>query len=322
MNFSKSYRLWLTGVATLIAVGCTTSNYSHPEILLKGPQGAFLAVHFMETKEGPLVVGTESKLASRDTLSDQAALNFSSTGFTQVSQQDVCIELICWNLWLYEPAATHSTDKIISEINMKIRKAFELLPDQMQKSEPYRLEVYLVPPGRAFQDTVENTNSGLDELKFAIHHDFAVPVSNRELRSYQARQADMLSTLVHEFVHFALLKAGYYEDPFSYASIVHSEAMGKCYGQLSYLRILDSDSKATHITIIDEKPKNVTFHKNESGSWDANDHFAAILKKEFIEAGSKSISDNMIVLSARDEREINIIKNNCDKLLAGNVEIN
>lgn len=321
MTLVKLCRLGLMFLIAVVSVSCTSGNYSHPAFLLEQPEAGYLAVGFREIEGNLLVVRTESKLAPRDGSSDPTTLDFSDNGFKQVSEQDTCIQLICWNLWLYEPAATQSTDEVVSEVDAKIRKAFELLPKSMEANEPYRLDVYLVPPNRAFYDKIENMTSGINELKFAVQHDIDAPSSNRALRTYQETQALSVSTLVHEFIHFIQLKTDYYEEPSSYAAVAHQEALAKCYGHLSFLRVLDSDSKVSLVALLDQKPKHITYRRTDTGTWDANDLFTSVLKKEFIEAGSKSVVGNQIILSARDELEIGIIEDTCEKLLAGEIEI-
>lgn len=321
MKLGKLCRSSLTGIIAFVSLSCTTSTYTLPDRLIENSGTGIHTVGFTETDGVPMVVRAQTKLVPKVTAKNYPGLNFSSAGFKQVSEQAICIELICWDLWFYEPAKTQTTDMVIAEVNAKLQKAFSVLPATLRGREPYRLEVYLVPPDSAFHDGIENRKVGINKLKYAIHHGFYLPVTNRARRNYEEIQALSISTLVHEFVHFALLKTDYYEKHSAYPSVVHGEMLGKCYEYLSFLKLLDRDSKVSLIAYPDTKPKTVTHKGLDTATWDANDFLISLLRDKFVEAGSTSVVGNQIFLSARDDLEIGIIERTCNRLLAGEIEI-
>lgn len=319
----KLCRSSFTAIIAFISLGgCATSIYTLPDQLIDAPGTGIHTVGFTETDGVPMVVRAQTKLVPKAKLTNDPALNFSSAGFKQVSEQALCIEIVCWDLWFYESAKTTTTDLVIAEVNTKLKKAFGVLPARLKGREPYRLEVYLVPPDRAFEDKIENIKTGISKLKYAIHHSFELPETNRGRRNYEEIQALSISTIVHEFVHFSLLKTDYYETHSAYPSLVHGELMGKCYEYLSFLKILDGDSRAVLIAYLDQKPNTVTHKNMDTASWDANDFLTSLLKDKFVEAGSTAVVGNHLILSVRDEMEINILENTCKGFSSGKLKIN
>jgi len=243
-----------------------------------------------------------------------------SERFKQTDNQVSCVELVCWRLWLYtQTEGNQFQPSVITELNSKLAKAFEALPLSMGQDDPYRMDIYLVPLSYGFEDNIEDRGRGLAKLKYAIHHDTQIPKTNRALLQFQEQQAISISTLVHELVHFALLKIDYYEVHSSYPSVFHGETIAKCYEYLGFLNTLDADSKVLLTAHLNTKPKSITHKSLETATWDANDYLNELLKNRLLVSGSGSVIGNQISISKRDSIEIKVLHTVCEELLAQKV---
>ena len=261
------------------------------------------------------IVGIESRLSAQSQQEPLITLDFQSQEFTASTERAKCIAGHCWQIIVYDENSLMQTTAVVERFETKLSQALQALPDMLFGTPPFVLKIYLVPPSRQFDDMYKVTDVSQRNFGIAIHLDGELPLSRRQQRAFDEREAMAVAAVIHEFIHFASLQNDLYENPWALSAAAHMEALAKCYENWSFLTTLDEDSKVQHSILFDPlaqtKPDR---HELAQAHGRATEYLAHKIKQSFAAMASPTLFANQTLLSASNTQEQRLLLNICRDL--------
>lgn len=300
-----------------LLVGCTTPVSTG--IITESDGGGHAVVSSI--REGQLeVTGVRSELVATSQSSSAGVLDFQASAFKPTTKHPQCSAGHCWQLFVYDEGEARLAQDVIARFADKLPVALNALPDTLRGRPPFVLKVYLVPPSRAFNATYKVVGRSQRAFAIAVHLDSELPSSRRQQRAFDEREANAVRTIVHEFIHFASLQNGWYQNGWhdvasQLASASHMEALAKCYDNWAFLATLDAHAQVQHVIVFAPIARPTQgMHALNGAHGQATEYLGRQLQQSFAAIHSPTLFAEHVLLSASDVQERELLLDICRDL--------
>lgn len=304
-------------IAVALLAGCTTQV--HTGIVSESDGGGHAVVTTM--RDGQVeVTGVQSKLVTTSQSSSAGVLDFQASAFKPTTKHPQCSAGPCWQLFVYDEGEARIAQDVIARFADKLPAALNALPDTLRGRPPFVLKIYLVPPSRAFNATYKVVGRAQRAFAIAVHLDSELPSSRRQQRAFDEREANAVRTIVHEFIHFASLQNGWYQNGWhdvasQLASASHMEALAKCYDNWAFLTTLDAHAQVQHVILFAPLARPTQgMHALNGAHGQATEYLGRHIQQSFAAIQSPTLFENHVLLSASDVQERELLLEICREL--------